>query len=75
MAVPPTTVQTPVVCEANVTVKPELAVADNVSGVPTVCVPGELNVIDCGFKGAASTVKLRETGIAAAQMALPACDA
>ena len=48
-AVVPLTVQTLVVCEANVTFKPELAVADSVSGVPTVCVPGALNVIVCGF--------------------------
>ena len=75
MAVVPLTVQTLVVCEAKLTAKPELAVADSVSGVPTVCVPGELNVIDCGFKGAASTVKLRETGVAAAQRASPACEA
>jgi hypothetical protein len=71
----PLTVQTPVVCEAKLTAKPELAVADSVSGVPTVCVPGELNVIDCGCKRAASTLKLRETGVAAAQVPLPACEA
>ena len=75
VAVLPCMVQTPVVCEAKVTAKPELAVADSVSGVPTVCVPGELNVIDCGFKGVASTAKLRETGVAAAQVPSPACEA
>ena len=49
VAVVPLTVQAPVVSEANVTVKPELAVADSFSGVPTVCVAGALNVIVCGF--------------------------
>ena len=49
VAVVPLTVQTPVVSVANVTVKPELAVADSFSGVPTVCVGGALNVIVCGF--------------------------
>jgi hypothetical protein len=63
------------VCEAKLTAKPELAVADSVSNVPTVCVPGELNVIDCGFKDVAFTVKLCETGAAAAQVPLPACEA
>jgi len=36
VTVVPLTAQTLVVCEVNVTVKPELAVADSVSGVPTV---------------------------------------
>ena len=49
VAVVPLTVQTPFVCEVNITVNPELAVADSVSGVPTVCVAGALNVIVCGF--------------------------
>ena len=66
------TVQTLVVCEAKLTGKPELAVADSVSGVPTVCVAGVLNVIVCGCKDAASTVKVRESGAAAAQVPLPA---
>ena len=68
----PLTVQTLVVCEAKLTAKLELAVADSVSGVPTVCVPGALNVIVCG---SAFTVKLRETGGAADQVPLPACEA
>ena len=72
VAVVPTTVQMPVVSEANVTVKPELAVADSVRGVPTVCVIGLLNVIVCG---SGSTVKLDETGAAEAQAPLPACEA
>jgi hypothetical protein len=32
----PLTVQTPVVCEVKLTAKPELAVADSVSGVPAI---------------------------------------
>jgi hypothetical protein len=72
VAVVPFTVQTPVVCELNVTVRSEVAVADSVRGLPTVCVTGALNVIVCG---SGSTVKLRETGAAAAQMLLPACEA
>jgi hypothetical protein len=75
VAVVPLTVHTVVVCVAKLTAKPELAVADRVSAVPAVCVPGELNVIDCGCKGVASTAKLRETGVAAAQVSLPACEA
>jgi hypothetical protein len=43
------TVQTAVVCDANVIAKPELAVADNVSGVPTVCAAGALNVMVCAI--------------------------
>jgi hypothetical protein len=51
----------------NVTVKPEVAVATNVSGVPTVCAPGFANAIVCGRScPAAVTVKLRSTGTAAA---------
>jgi hypothetical protein len=49
VAVVPLIVQTPVASEANVTVRPELALADSVRGVPTVCVAGALNVIVCGF--------------------------
>ncbi len=37
VAVVPETVQTPVVVEVKVTAKPELAVFESVSGVPTVC--------------------------------------
>lgn len=72
VAVVPLTVQTPVVCEANVTVKSEVAVAESVRGTPIVCVTGALNVIVCGSK---STVKLSVTGAAGAQMLLPACEA
>ena len=72
VAVVPLTMHTLVVCDAKLTGKPELAVADSVSAVPTVCVTGALNVIVCG---SGSTVKLRETDAAAAQMPLPACEA
>ena len=53
VAVVPLTVQTPVVCEAKLTVNPELAVATNDNGVPTICVPGLLNVIVCDCNAAA----------------------
>jgi hypothetical protein len=36
VAVVPLTAQTLVVCEAKLTAKPEVAVADSASGVPTV---------------------------------------
>jgi hypothetical protein len=75
LAVVPLTVQTLVVSEAKLTVKPEVAVAESVSVVPTVCGPGVVNVIVCGFKAAAFTVKLREIEVAAAQVPLPACEA
>lgn len=40
-------VQMPVVVEVKVTAKPELAVAESVSGAPTVCVPGLAKVMVC----------------------------
>ena len=43
----PLTVQTFVVLETNVTANPEDAVAERVSGIPTVCAPGLLNVMLC----------------------------
>jgi hypothetical protein len=58
------TVQIPVVVEVKDTVRPELAVAESVRGVPTVCVPGLAKVMVCAI-GAALTVKLSETGVAA----------
>src|SRR5579863_5693628 len=70
VAVVPLTVQTLVVCDAKPTVNPELAVADSVSGVPTVCVLGLVKVIVCNWP---ATVKLCVTGVAAAYCALPAC--
>jgi hypothetical protein len=75
VAVVPLTVQMLGVCGMNVTVKPEVAVATNVSGVPTVCAPGFANAIVCDFNAAAFTVKLCETGVAAAYVLLPACEA
>jgi hypothetical protein len=68
-------VQTLVVSEAKLAGNPELAVAESVSGVPTVCAPGLVNVIVCGCKDAASTVKVRDSGVAAAQVPLPAWEA
>jgi hypothetical protein len=47
-AVVPVTEQTPL--PAKLTVKPELAVALRVSGVPTVCAPGLAKVIVCVCK-------------------------
>ena len=70
VAVVPLTVQMPVVVEANDTARPELAVAESVSGVPTVCVPGFANVMVCDLP---FTEKLCETGVAAAYVLLPAC--
>jgi hypothetical protein len=75
VAVVPLTVQTLAVWEANAAVNPEVAVAESASGVPTVCVPGLLKVIVCDCGGTAFTVKLRETGVAAAQVTLPPWEA
>jgi len=66
------TVQTLVVVEAKETASPELAEATSVSGVPTVCAPGLAKVMVCAI-GAAFTVKLCVTGVAAAYVLLPAC--
>ena len=65
VAAVPLTVQMLVVVEANQTAKPELAVAESVSGVPTVCVPGLAKVMLCDFETDALTAKLCETGVAA----------
>jgi hypothetical protein len=54
----PLTVQTLVVVEAKDTVRPELAVAESVNGLPTVCTPGLLKVIVCGVRLAAFTVSV-----------------
>jgi hypothetical protein len=64
-AVVPLTAQIAVVVDVKDTARPELAVAERVSGVPTVCVPGLAKVIFWAM-GAALTVKLSETGVAAA---------
>jgi hypothetical protein len=63
VAVVPETMQTPVVVEVNVTPRPDVAVAESVSGVPTVCVPGFAKVMVCA---SAFTVKLCGTVEAAA---------
>jgi hypothetical protein len=47
VAVVPETVQTDVVVEVKVTTRLELAVAESVRGVPTICVPGFAKVIAC----------------------------
>ena len=57
------TVQTPVVVEAKLASKPELAVAESAKGVPTVCAPGLAKLMVCASP---LTVKLCETGTAAA---------
>ena len=51
VAVVPLTVQTLVVEEAKLTVRPDVEVATSVSGVPTVCAPGLVKVIVCGVIG------------------------
>ncbi len=60
VAVVPLTVQTPVAVELKETGNPEVAVAVSVSGVPTLCVPGLLNVIVCAVGPAAVTVRVAE---------------
>ena len=67
VAVVPLTVHTEVVVDANATVRPELALALSVSGVPTVCAAIVPNVIVCP----ASTLKLCVTVGAAAYVELP----
>ena len=47
VAVVPETVQMPVVVDVKVTASPELAVAESVRGVPTVCVPGLAKLMVC----------------------------
>jgi hypothetical protein len=59
------TVQMLVVVEVKVTARPEVAVAESVSGVPTVWVAMSLKMMLCVI-GTALTVKLCET-IAAAK--------
>jgi hypothetical protein len=43
----PETVQILVVVEVKLTVRPDVAVAESDSGVPTVCVPGLAKVMVC----------------------------
>jgi hypothetical protein len=52
VAVAPLTVHTLAVVEANETGKPDVAVALNVNGVPTVCVNGWVKVIVCAVGAA-----------------------
>ncbi len=47
VAVVPETVQTLGVAEVKEAVRPELAVAESVSGAPAVCVPGLSKVMVC----------------------------
>jgi precorrin-4 methylase len=70
IAAMPETVQTAELVEAKVTGNPELAVAESVKGVPTVCAPGLAKLIVCA---STLTVKLCETGTAAAYVVLPGC--
>jgi hypothetical protein len=49
-APPEVIVQTPVVVDVNVGVKPEEAVAVKVGVVPKVCAPGGLKVMVCGLR-------------------------
>ena len=65
VAVVPLIVHMVCVVDAKLTVSPELAVAESVSGVPTVCAPGFAKVIVCAIS-AGLTVKLCMTGVAAA---------
>ena len=65
----PATVQTAWVVEANVTVRPDVAVAVTATGVaPKLTFGGAVNVTVCA---AEAMVKLRDTGVAAAMPALP----
>ena len=66
VSVVPLTVQTPVVVDAKLTTKPELALAARGAGaVPRVWLPGGVNVMVCAINGAAATVNERVTGVAA----------
>ena len=62
----PETVQTPAVVEVKLTVRLEVAVADSVSGVPTVWVGMAPKLMVCEVRGAGLTVKLCGTIAAAA---------
>ena len=62
VAVVPDTVQIEIVWEAKLTAKPEVAVAERVSGFPTVWAAIAPKVMVCAWL----TLKLWETGMAAA---------
>ena len=58
----PLTVQMPVVVEAKLTARPELALAAKAGGaVPSVWLPGDAKLIVCAVSGAATTWKTRDT--------------
>jgi len=69
VAAVPETVQTLAVVEAKLTAKPELADAESVRGVATVWEAIAPKVMDCARP---FTVKLCETGVAAAYVEFPA---
>jgi hypothetical protein len=75
VAVVPDTVQTAELFEAYVTVRPELAEAVKLSGVPTCWALIAPNVMVCALGAAAFTVIACVTGVAAAYVPLPACEA
>ena len=62
VAVLPETVHLLPVVELKETARPELAVAESVNGVPTICAPGLAKVMVCGSP---LTVKVCETSGAA----------
>jgi len=72
VAVVPETVQTLVVVDAKLTARPEEAVAERASGVPTVCVAGAAKVMVCAVFATTFTVKLSMIGAAAAYVLSPA---
>lgn len=66
----PLTVQTAGVLELKVTGKPDVELATSAAGVlPRVWLPGEMKVMVCA---ATTTVKERDTDVAASKLALPA---
>ncbi len=71
VAVEPETVQTDIVVEAKLTPKPELAEAVSVRGVPTFWVAIGPKVMVCVKR----TGNVCETGVAAANVVLPSCEA
>ena len=73
VSVLPLTVQMPVVVDAKLTARLELALAINAAGVvPRVWLPGELKVMVCAVSGAATTWKVCDTVGAPRYALLPA---
>ena len=67
VSVLPLTVQTLGVVDVKDTVRPDVEVAASAAGaVRRVWLPGDANVIVCGVSGVAPTLKLRDSGVAAA---------